>query len=266
MARQFFLMNRLAHVSARALVSAALAAMLGACAGATPTPSQPQALILSPVDGARFNGAEAINVTVSAVSNAKVQTIIVTLAGREVARRAVTPPEIAVTLNLFVNADQPGRQELSVVVLDAAGVRSSAATINLQIGGLEAPTPVVDAAAPGAPTTTACQLGAEFVNDASIPDGTQIQAGAAFVKTWRMRNTSTCDWPAGYRLQFVQDEPMSKDLTGDPLGAVAQGQEFDASVQLKAPMTKGVYTSTWRLRDNTGTAFGNRVYVAIKVP
>jgi hypothetical protein len=250
----------------RAICGALTSLALAGCAGATPAPSQPKIVLLAPVEGARFNSGEAINVSVSAVSNAKVQTIIVTLGGQEVERRAINPPELAVTLSMLVSGGPPGRQALSVVALDAAGVRSEAATVNVQLGELLAPTSAPDAAAPSAPSTTACALAADYVADTSIPDGTQIQAGANFVKTWRMRNTSTCDWPAGYRLQFVQDEPMSKDQTGDALGPVAQGQEFEASVQLKAPAAKGVYTSTWRLRDNTGATFGNRVYVSIRVP
>ena len=54
-----------------------------------------------------------------------------------------------------------------------------------------------------APPTPARTRDATFEADVTIPYDTAIQAGGAFVKTWRIRNAGTCDWDARYPLAFV---------------------------------------------------------------
>ena len=64
---------------------------------------------------------------------------------------------------------------------------------------------------PGGVTVTvppsACDK-AQFISDVSIPDGTTLQPGATFTKTWRLKNVGTCAWTTSYQLVFFSGEQM----------------------------------------------------------
>lgn len=106
---------------------------------------------------------------------------------------------------------------------------------------------------------------ARFVNDLSIPDGTVIQVGQVFHKTWRLRNAGTAAWGAGYALAFLSDARMgAPDRV--PLPQALPGQEVDVTVTFTAPPTAGVLRSTWRPRDPSGVFFGDYFYAEIRVP
>lgn len=103
-----------------------------------------------------------------------------------------------------------------------------------------------------------------FTVDVSVPDGTQMQPGQDFVKTWKIKNSGTCTWRAGYTLVFAYGEKMSgvaQPLTAD----VLPGEEAEVSVQFKAPAKAGEYRSYWRMANANGSAFGENVYVFIIV-
>lgn len=251
------------HLRLPALIAALL--FVTACAGlsAQPTPGgKPLISLLSPTEGARYAAAEVIDITVSAVSSAKLASIEIAVGGAAPQTLNIDPPETATTVSVRVTPNEQGRVTIAATAIDGAGVRSDPAIIHIVVGQ-EQP---INAAPREATVQPACALAAQYVSDVSIPDGTRVQAGAQFVKTWRMRNTSNCDWPAGYRLAFFENEPFGPVNLSEPLGPVAREAEFEVSVQLTAPAASGVYTSTWRLRDTTGKSFGNRVYVAIRVP
>lgn len=105
----------------------------------------------------------------------------------------------------------------------------------------------------GTITPTLC---ATFVSDVTIADGSYVQPGQSFVKTWRIRNSGTATWTTAYRLVFV---------SGDQLGApssvalpynVAPGQTVDISVQMVSPSQSGSYKGNWMLQSDTGQRFG----------
>ena len=60
----------------------------------------------------------------------------------------------------------------------------------------ETPAPPVDTAIPevtSPPTAeNLCEDSAHFVSDVNYPDGTKVEAGVEFTKTWRLQNTGTC--------------------------------------------------------------------------
>ncbi len=117
----------------------------------------------------------------------------------------------------------------------------------------------------GAPTTMcdgppAPVDGSTFVADVTIPDGTEVVAGEAFVKTWRLRNTGTSTWGAGYALVHV-DGPA---FGGGPVAVTAApGAEIDVSVTLVAS-GEGVQRSTWQL-SHEGARFGTTMFVEVRV-
>jgi next-to-BRCA1 protein 1 len=121
--------------------------------------------------------------------------------------------------------------------------------------------PATTPSAPAAPANPAPS--ARFIRDATIPDGTVMNAGAAFTKAWRMGNDGAAAWPAGTILRFEGGDAMSGVARAIPL--LAPGNAADLVVDMKAPARAGKYMSYWRLCNNSGQAFGHRIWVDITV-
>ena len=125
----------------------------------------------------------------------------------------------------------------------------------------ETPIPAPDTLTPTTtsqvPTQGSCEDKVHFVSDVNYPDGTEIEAGTEFTKTWRLQNTGTCTWNADYAIVFERGDalggPASKSLTTDLIPPQA---EFEVSVDLKAPDIPGNYQGYWRLRNPAGQKFG----------
>lgn len=118
---------------------------------------------------------------------------------------------------------------------------------------------------PGIGTTLA-----SFIKDVTIADGTTLEPGQYFTKTWRIQNAGTCTWNADYALVFASGDLMggflSQPLT---LGHVPPGGTIDISLQLRAPDESGSYRGYWRFQDSRGGDFGltsgGSVWVDIQV-
>ena len=125
----------------------------------------------------------------------------------------------------------------------------------------ETPIPAPDTLTPTTtsqvPTQGSCEDKVHFVSDVNYPDGTEIEAGTEFTKTWRLQNTGTCTWNADYAIVFERGDalggPASKSLTTELIPPQA---EFEISVDLKAPDIPGNYQGYWRLRNPAGRKFG----------
>lgn len=112
------------------------------------------------------------------------------------------------------------------------------------------------------------------VDDAAIvsetlPDGTVVQPGATFEKSWTIENTGNTTWTkaAGYLWTHDGDETFSAPLQTE-LGdadAIAPGQQKTWTLSLVAPATPGVHRGYFRM-DHYGVArFGAQAHVEIEV-
>jgi len=123
-----------------------------------------------------------------------------------------------------------------------------------------------------------CVDGSEFVSDVTVPDGTSFEPGTVFRKIWRIRNSGTCTWDAGYRFAFLSGDRMSGPRS-TPLGSldrnpqshplfprIRPGEEIELSVMLIAPSEAGTFSGQWQLFAPDGTPFGTGPYVVIQVP
>src|SRR5512143_426233 len=59
---------------------------------------------------------------------------------------------------------------------------------------------------------TSCDW-AQFVADVTIPDGTQIQPGATFTKTWRLKNIGYCTWTTAYSMVYDSGTQMGNTVS-----------------------------------------------------
>jgi len=98
----------------------------------------------------------------------------------------------------------------------------------------------------------------------TIPDGTILSPGEAFVKTWKFKNVGKCAWEEDYLIVFVDGYGMDGDTTYLDT-TVAVDKKGDASVVLVAPDEEGTYYAYWQLADEDGYAFGDLAYVEIIV-
>lgn len=126
-----------------------------------------------------------------------------------------------------------------------------------------------------ASVNTALALGtcdsAQFIADVTVPDGTFINPGASFIKTWRLKNTGVCQWNTSYSLVFTSGERMGgPDSVAFPK-SVLPGQTVDLTVTLNAPASPGTFRGFWQLRNGSGGLFGigvshaNPFWVEIRV-
>jgi hypothetical protein len=103
--------------------------------------------------------------------------------------------------------------------------------------------------------TPVCNL-ASFVSDVTIPDNTNINLNAGFIKTWRLRNVGSCTWTSSYQIVFDSGDqmggPVSQQLTNS---AIPPGSTVDVSISLTAPASAGTYKGNWKLKDPNGAVF-----------
>ncbi|KAJ8488127.1 hypothetical protein ONZ51_g3759 [Trametes cubensis] len=158
-----------------------------------------------------------------------------------------------------MNPFTTGRR-LSDLILGAPPVRTAARNVRESLDRLVPPIPVRPISTP---------MAASFVSDNNITDGQIFPPGAEFVKSWRMRNSGTVDWPETTELVFVAGDRMAP-RNGAPqkvhVGAVKAGDEVEVVAgEMKAPEVPGKYVSSWRLSDGNGKLFGHSVWVDIIV-
>jgi hypothetical protein len=112
------------------------------------------------------------------------------------------------------------------------------------------------------PAANVC-MQAAYVADVTVPDGTHFDNNEAFTKTWQLRNSGTCDWPADTVLAFLGGSQMGGPAS-KTVGVVASGQTVDVSVDLTAPEAAGNYTGKWALQTAGAKVAGSDVSVVIQ--
>jgi len=141
----------------------------------------------------------------------------------------------------------------------------------LESATLEATTAATQAVTPGATQIVLCDRYSwdPATVDVNYPDGSIMQPGQDFVKTWRIKNAGTCTWGEGYSIIYAGYTDKMSGQAQPFTAVVGPGQEIEISVQFKAPTKLGEYVSAWTLANNQGVPFfGNDnkpVYVKIVV-
>jgi heat shock protein HslJ len=96
-----------------------------------------------------------------------------------------------------------------------------------------------------------------------------VQPSENFTKGWRIRNTGTCPWNPGYRLNYVGGNNAAARMDGEPVsvvGEVPPGQTYDFYVDLNAPSgVYGVFQGRWQMQNPAQVFFGETVFVMVEV-
>ena len=90
----------------------------------------------------------------------------------------------------------------------------------------------------------------------TIPDGTVMQPGETFWKTWRIKNNGSCTWNSAYKIVRWSGELMGGLPAYDFPEVVGPGEEVDVTILLKAPSSNGNSSSYWKLQSEWGGQFG----------
>lgn len=106
---------------------------------------------------------------------------------------------------------------------------------------------------------------ASYQSDVTYPAGQIIPAGRRFIKSWRIRNSGTSTWSAGFALAFAGEQQMGGP-DSVPLPAALPGESVIVSVSLEAPLAPGNHRGTWRPRNSEGNLFGDLLVAEIRVP
>jgi hypothetical protein len=115
------------------------------------------------------------------------------------------------------------------------------------------------------PTPTGCGYWSTFIDDVTIPDGTEVPAGEAFEKTWEIRNTGCLAWDPNTELVFLEGDQMGGPDSMTNIDSVQPTQNTEVTVELTAPLETGEYTGYWQLISPGQISVGPPVFVQITV-
>jgi hypothetical protein len=91
-----------------------------------------------------------------------------------------------------------------------------------------------------------------------------VTAGQNFTKTWKVKNSGSCAWDAGFKFAFTGGDAMGGTTYTVP-SSVAAGAVTDISVAMTAPNKSGTVRGNWRMSTTSGQFFGDEVYVQVVV-
>jgi hypothetical protein len=137
------------------------------------------------------------------------------------------------------------------------------------------PSPTITPAPPTATTTpspspqptatVACDDDSQFIADVTIPDYTTMKQGQSFTKTWRLRNSGTCDWTTAYNVVFTGGARMGGPGAVPLSAEVPPNGTIDVSIDLGAPTSNGSFRGNYQIQDAEDKPFGTSFYVQILV-
>jgi len=115
------------------------------------------------------------------------------------------------------------------------------------------------------PTATAvCINNLQFIEDLTVPDGSQVIAGSQIDKRWQIENTGTCHWNNAYRLHLLDGVALGAPEAQGLFPAKA-GSVIILRILFEAPMEPGLYHSAWQAVSPTGDLFGDPIFMDIQV-
>lgn len=97
---------------------------------------------------------------------------------------------------------------------------------------------------------------ANLITDVTIPDGTIVQPGETFYKTWRIKNNGSCTWNSAYKIIYWSGDLMGGLLEYQFPEVVSPGEQVDITLFLKAPSSNGNFSSYWKFQSEWGGQFG----------
>jgi hypothetical protein len=106
---------------------------------------------------------------------------------------------------------------------------------------------------------------AAFMAHVTIPYAPPFNPGERFTKTWRVKNTGSCDWPRGFKIMFISGDRFGAD-TIEIGQKVITGAVTEISLKMTAPNLTGLVSSNWQMATEIGKPFGSVLSASITLP
>lgn len=111
---------------------------------------------------------------------------------------------------------------------------------------------------------TDCENQLEFLDDLTVPDGTEVEPGQQLSKRWLVRNSGSCNWDRSYSLQLISGLALGAEKIQE-LYPARQTTKAVLEIIFTAPENPGRYNSWWQAYDPDGSRFGDPIYLEISV-
>lgn len=118
--------------------------------------------------------------------------------------------------------------------------------------------------APRATPTPACLDNLTFVEDLTLPDGSQVTPGSEMDKRWRVENSGSCNWDQGYRIRMVFG-PEQGFPTEQALYPARSGVQATLRIVFTAPEEGGDYRIAWQAFNPQNESFGEPFFIDFTV-
>lgn len=169
-------------------------------------------------------------------------------------------------ITLIISAcgsSQPDESAISTAVAQTVQAQNTPDTVTVVTSAAPTDTPSplapLSATVTGAPATLApaqfCTVSASLVEE-TYPDGTIVQPGETFTKSWHVQNNGTCTWDSSWQLIFYGGDLMDGATVYNFPQPAQPGQTVEVPIILRAPAQGGTYTGEWMIKSPWGTSFG----------
>lgn len=112
--------------------------------------------------------------------------------------------------------------------------------------------------------TPVCVSNLLFIEDITIPDGTQVDPGEILDKRWLIENNGTCNWDQQFSLRLIAGPGMGTN-PDKALFPARSGSRAEIQILFTAPQEPGIYRSAWQAADPQGNLFGDPIFIEINV-
>jgi Ig-like domain from next to BRCA1 gene len=175
--------------------------------------------------------------------------VCVSLALAACAPTKVDEAAVATSVAMTVGAQETQQAADAPATLPPSATATLTPLVSPTAGSTKAP--------PTAPTGSEfCTASASFVSE-TVPDGTIYSPGAAFLKTWRIKNTGTCPWYKTWKWVWMSGDLMGAAAVYDFPQPAQPGDTVDVPIALVAPLASGEYKGFWKIQSPWGYIFGD---------
>ena len=112
--------------------------------------------------------------------------------------------------------------------------------------------------------TPSCINNLLFLDDLTIPDGTQVESGEQLDKRWLVRNNGSCNWNNQYQVRLIAGPGMGVPVQ-QMLYPALSGTDVVIRMVFFAPVESGNHRSAWQAYDAQGDPFGDPFFIDIVV-
>jgi len=109
-----------------------------------------------------------------------------------------------------------------------------------------------------------CSDELKFIDDVTIPDGTQVVPGETIDKRWLVENAGTCNWNESYRLRIAASAFFEAPVE-QALYPARGGTQAVLRTIFAAPNEPGTYRTAWQAYNTQNQPFGDSIFIEIIV-